>query len=74
MYKALGMYPIWDKWIMPRCEPIAARYYGNDFSKWSLQAYDDDMAFEETPPLGYVRYEYQMLDQLDHDEGNLFRL
>ena len=58
---------------MPRCEPIAERYYG-DPGKWSLQAYDDDNSFGETPPIGYVRHQYQMLDQVDYIEGNLFRL
>ena len=70
---SVGMYPIWDKWIMPRCEPIAERYYG-DPSKWSLQAYDDDNSFGETPPIGYVRYEYQILEELNYEKGNLFRL
>ena len=73
MYKALGMYPIWDKWIMPRCEPIAERYYG-DPKKWSLQSYDDDDSFGDTPPLGYVRFEYQILEKLNFEDGNLFRL
>ena len=44
MYKALSMYPVWDKWLMPRCEPIAERFYNNP-KKWSISSYDDDDAF-----------------------------
>ena len=73
MYKALNLYPICDKWIMPRCEPIAERYYGAP-KKWSLLAYDDDDSFGETPPIGYVQFEYLMLDKLSFKEGNLFKL
>ena len=73
MYKALSMYPVWDKWLMPRCEPIAERFYGNP-KKWSLSEYDDDNSFGEVPPLGYVRFEYQIVEKLKFNEGNLFRL
>ena len=58
---------------MPRCEPIAERFYNNPM-KWSLSAYDDEDSFGELPPLGYVRFEYQILEELNFDEGNLFRL
>ena len=77
MYKALSMYPVWDKWLMPRCEPIAERYYNNP-KKWSLSSYDDDDCFGgdagELPPMGYVRFEYKIAEMLNYNEGNLFRL
>ena len=73
MYKALSMYPVWDKWLMPRCEPIAERFY-NDPMKWSLSAYDDEDSFGELPPLGYARFEYRIAEELDFNEGNLFRI
>ena len=58
---------------MPRCEPIAERFYHSP-KKWSLSAYDDEDSFGELPPLGYVRFEYQILEELKFNEGNLFRL
>ena len=77
MYKALSMYPVWDKWLMPRCEPIAERFY-NDPKKWSISAYDDDDCFggdaTELPPLGYARFEYKISEELKFREGNLFKL
>ena len=77
MYKALNMYPVWDKWLMPRCEPIAERFY-NDPKKWSLSSYDDDDCFggdiNELPPMGYIRFEYKIAESLDYRFGNLFRL
>ena len=77
MYKALNMYPVWDKWLMPRCEPIAERFY-NDPNKWSLSRYDDDDCFggdiNDLPILGYVQYEYKILESLDYRKGNLFKL
>ena len=63
MYKALSMYPVWDKWLMPRREPIAERFYSSP-KKWSLSEYDDDNSFVDTPPSGYVRFEYQILENL----------
>ena len=50
---------------MPRCEPIAERYYG-DPDKRSLKNYDDDDSLGDTPPIGHVRYDYQILEQLDY--------
>ena len=77
MYKALNMYPVWDKWLMPRCEPIAGRFY-NDPKKWSLSSYDDDDCFggdiTDLPPMGYIQFEYRIAESLDFREGNLFRL
>ena len=77
MYKALNMYPVWDKWLMPRCEPIAERFY-NDPKKWSLSSYDDDDCFggdiSDLPPMGYIQFEYRIAESLDFREGNLFRL
>ena len=57
---------------MPRCEPIAERYYGAFL--WSLLAYDDQDSSGETPPIGYVRFDYQILEELKFEEGNLFQL
>ena len=77
MYKALNMYPVWDKWLMPRCEPIAERFY-NDPKKWSLSSYDDDDCFggdiNDLPPMGYIQFEYKIAECLDFRLGNLFRL
>ena len=77
MYKALNMYPVWDKWLMPRCEPIAERFY-NDPKKWSLSSYHDEDCFggdvNDLPPMGYIRFEYKIAESLDYREGNLFRL
>ena len=73
MYKALSMYPVWDKWLMPRCEPIAERFYASP-KKWSMSEYDDEDSFGDLPPLGYVRFEYQIVEELKFSEGNLFRL
>ena len=77
MYKALNMYPVWDKWLMPRCEPIAERFY-NDPNKWSLALYDDEDCFggdtNDLPPLGYVQFEYKLAEALDHRVGNLFSM
>ena len=62
---------------MPRCEPIAERYY-NDPKKWSLSNYDDDDCFggdfNEFPPMGYIRFEYKIAEALDYRLGNLFQL
>ena len=69
MYKALNMYPVWDKWLMPRCEPIAERFY-NDPKKWSLTSYHDEDCFggdvNDRPPMGYIRFEYQIAESLDY--------
>ena len=73
MFKAMTMYPVWDKWIMPRCDAIPQRYL-DDPEKWALSNIDDARAPLETPPLGPVRWEYLLLDQLSHEQGNLFRL
>ena len=77
MYKALNMYPVWDKWLMPRCEPIAERFY-NDPNKWSLSRYDDEDCFggdiNDLPIMGYVQYEYKIVESLDYRKGNLFKL
>ena len=77
MYKALNMYPVWDKWLMPRCEPIAERFYNNP-KKWSISSYDDDDCFggdvTDLPPMGYIRFEYGITEKLNFKEGNLFRL
>ena len=35
VHKALNMYPIWEKWIMPRIEPVSGQFYNNQ-EKWSL--------------------------------------
>ena len=71
------MYPVWDKWLMPRCEPIAERFY-NDPKKWTLSSYDDDDCFggdiNELPPMGYIRFEYKIAESLDYRLGNLFQL
>ena len=73
MFKAMTMYPVWDKWIMPRCDAIPQRYIENP-ERWNLSAIDDARAPQEIPPLGRVRWEYLLLDQLSHEQGNLFRL
>ena len=73
MFKAMTMYPVWDKWIMPRCDTIPQRYI-EDPERWMLTKIDDVRAPQEIPPLGRVRWEYLLLDQLSHEEGNLFRL
>ena len=71
MFKALTMYLVWDKWIMPRCDAIPPRFIENP-EKWALTHIDDMRAPEETPPLGPVRWEYLLLDQLSHEKGMLF--
>ena len=62
---------------MPRCEPIAERFY-NDPKKWSLSSYDDDDCFggdiNQLPPMGYIRFEYKIAESLDYRLGNLFQL
>ena len=73
MFKAMTMYPVWDKWIMPRCDAIPQRYQ-EEPQRWSLSSIDDARAPLEIPPLGRVRWEYLLLDQLSHDQGNLFRI
>ena len=73
MFKAMTMYPVWDKWIMPRCDAIPQRYI-EDPERWNLSDIDDVRAPQEIPPLGRVRWEYLLLDQLSHEQGNLFRL
>ena len=79
MYKALNMYPVWDKWLMPRCEPVAERFY-NDPKKWSLSSYDDDDDdcfggdINDLPPIGYIQFEYKIAELLDYRLGNLFKL
>ena len=73
MFKAMTMYPVWDKWIMPRCDAIPQRYI-EDPERWNLSGIDDVRAPQEIPPLGRVRWEYLLLDQLSHEQGNLFRL
>ena len=77
MYKALNMYPVWDKWLMPRCEPIAERFC-NDPNKRSLSLYDDEDCFggdkQDLPPQGYTRFEYKIAESLDYRLGNLFKL
>ena len=73
MYKALSMYPVWDKWLMPRCEPIAQRFY-NDPMKWALSAYDEEDSFGELPPLGFARFEYRIAEELDFERGTLFKI
>ena len=77
MYKALNMYPVWDKWLMPRCEPIAKRFY-DDPKKWSLTSYHDEDCFggdvNDRPPMGYIRFEYQIAESLDYRLGNLYQL
>ena len=73
MFKAMTMYPVWDKWIMPRCETIPQRY-NEDPERWALSSIDDTRGPRETPPLGAVRWEYTLLDCLSHEQGNLFRI
>ena len=73
MFKAMTMYPAWDKWIMPRCDAIPQRYI-DDPERWNLSDIDDVRAPQEIPPLGRVRWEHLLLDQLSHEQGNLFRL
>ena len=73
MFKAMTMYPVWDKWIMPRCDAVPQRYI-EDPERWNLSKIDDVRAPQEIPPLGRVRWEYLLLDQLSHEQGNLFRL
>ena len=73
MFKAMTMYPVWDKWIMPRCDTIPQRYI-EDPERWMLTKIDDAKAPQEIPPLGRVRWEYLLLDQLSHEQGNIFRL
>ena len=73
MFKAMTMYPVWDKWIMPRCDAIPERYI-EDPERWNLSKIDDVRAPQEIPPLGRLRWEYLLLDQLSHEQGNLFRL
>ena len=50
-FKAMTMYPIWDKWIMPRCDAIPQRYVENP-QRWALSSIDDARAPLEIPPLG----------------------
>ena len=73
MFKAMTMYPVWDKWIMPRCDAIPDRYL-EDPERWNLSRIDDLRSPSEVPPVGRVRWEYLLLDQLSHEQGNLFRL
>ena len=73
MFKAMTMYPVWDMWIMPRCDAIPERYI-EDPERWNLSKIDDVRAPPEVPPVGRVRWEYILLDQLSHEQGNLFRL
>ena len=73
MFKAMTMYPVWDKWIMPRCDAIPQRYI-EDPERWTLSSIDDLRSPPEIPPVGRVRWEYTLLDQLSHEQGNLFRL
>ena len=73
MFKALTMYFVWDKWIMPRCDAIPQRHF-DDPERWALSNIDDVRAAEEIPPLGQVRWECLLLDQLSHEKCNLFRL
>ena len=58
---------------MPRCDAIPQRYLEIP-ERWNLSNIDDARAPQEIPPLGRVRWEYQLLDQLSHEQGNLFRL
>ena len=73
MFKALTMYPVWDKWIMPRCEVIPPEFYDNP-EKWALSKIDDIRGPRSTPPLRQVRWEYLLQEQLSHEKGNLFRI
>ena len=73
VFKAMTMYPVWDKWIMPRCDAVPQRYL-DDPERWALTNIDDARGPQETPPLGPVRWEHLLLDQLSHELGNLFRL
>ena len=58
---------------MPRCDAIPQRYI-EDPERWNLSKIDDVRAPPEVPPVGRVRWEYTLLDQLSHEQGNLFRL
>ena len=73
MFKALTMYPVWDKWLMPRCDVIPPPFY-EDPEKWSLSNIDDIRGPRASPPIGPVRCEYILLDRLSHEQGNLFRI
>ena len=76
MHKTLTMYPAWDNWIMPRCEPIDEVYYEQP-DKWSMTECDDIRgSVGGVPPLGFVQWEHQLLDRLSFklNKGNLFRL
>ena len=62
------MYPVWDKWIMPRCDVIPSAYH-DDPETWSLPNFDDIKGPLSTPPIGAVRCEYILLDHLSHEKG-----
>ena len=73
MFKALTMYPVWDKWIMLRCEVILPEFY-EDPEMSALSKIDDIRGPRATPPLGQVRWEHLLLDQLSHEKGTLVRI
>ena len=74
MYKALSMYPVWDKWLTPRCEVVPPQYYANP-EYWALSHIDDVKGpAHDVPPLGFIRWEYLLTDKLSSERGNLFRL
>ena len=57
-------------------EVIPSEYY-EDPEMWALSKIDDVRGPRATPPLGRVRWEYLLLDQLrllSHEKGNLFRI
>ena len=70
MFKALTMYPVWDKWIMPRCEAIPQPYL-DDPERWTLSEIDDVRAPQQIPLLGRVRWEHLLLDQLSHENSRV---
>ena len=51
MFKAMTMYPVWDKWIMARCDAIPERYI-EDPERWNLSKIDDVKSPQESTTSG----------------------
>ena len=50
MFKALTMYPVWEKCIMPRCDVVPSEYQ-EDPEMWSMSSVDDIRGPRATPPI-----------------------
>ena len=55
MFKAMTMYPVWDKWIMPRCDAIPHSVILRIQNAGSYPMIDDLRSPPEVPPVGRVR-------------------